>query len=53
MNRLEDGVIYWTCPNCGAENTIEQEEILSECCSCDNLCDVSIDDNDEVIVEEF
>lgn len=53
MSRVENGIVYWDCPNCGQENIIEHEEILSECELCANLCDVCVNDDGEVEVEEF
>lgn len=54
MNRVEDGIIYWTCCNCGCENSIEvlNLEVFSECYSCGNLHDVEVKDG-IVLVEEF
>lgn len=52
---MDENVIIYTCPYCGAINEIDIEEIgeYVECSNCDGLVDVEIDDYGNVIAEEF
>lgn len=52
-------MFLWTCPNCGSENELYDDDVyvgdIINCIDCDDLCVVtSIDvDDDTLEVEEY
>jgi len=51
---MEDMIIY-KCPYCGTINEVNTEEIdeYVNCSNCDGLVDVEIDDDGNIVAEEF